>query len=125
MGPAVSLYYVQKLLYQLNRDAAVRERFGTEREALLASYDLTDEETRAIDEPDIGLLYVLGVNGQLLMHYAALHDYEWNAYLEAMREGVRQHGPVRAGVYLMTGYEGVEAHDAELQARRADNTESA
>ena len=44
---------------------------------------------------------MLGVNGQLLMHYAALRGFEWSAYLDAMREGVRRHGPVRAGVYAM------------------------
>ena len=97
----MSLYYVQKLLYQLNRDAELRQRFQSDREAVLAGYELTAEERGAITAPDIGLLYVLGVNGQLLMHYAALCGLEWNAYLEAMREGVRRHGPVRAGVYAM------------------------
>jgi Aromatic-ring-opening dioxygenase LigAB, LigA subunit len=97
----MSLYYVQKLLYQLNRDAELQRRFQSDREAVLAGYELTAEERGAITAPDIGLLYVLGVNGQLLMHYAALCGLEWNAYLEAMREGVRRHGPVRAGVYAM------------------------
>jgi hypothetical protein len=41
----------------------------------------------------------MGVNGQLLMHFAALRGYEWNAYLEAMREGERKYGPVRGGLY--------------------------
>jgi hypothetical protein len=97
----MSLYSLQKLLYQLNRDAETRKRFETDRDALLATYELTAEELSAIRAPDIGLLYVLGVNGQLLMHYAAMCGFEWNAYLEAMRDGVRRHGPVRAGVYAM------------------------
>jgi hypothetical protein len=97
----MSLYYVQKLLYELNRDAELRGRFAAAAEAVLASYELTAEERDAIRQADIGLLYVLGVNGQLLMHYAALRGLEWSAYLEAMREGVRRHGPVRAGVYAM------------------------
>ncbi len=97
----MSLYYVQKLLYQLNRDAMLRRRFAEDAEAVLAGYELTAAEGDAIRKPDIGLLYVLGVNGQLLMHYAALRGFEWNAYLDAMREGVRRHGPVRAGVYAM------------------------
>ena len=99
----MSLYYVQKLLYQLNRDPYTRQRYDADIEGLLAEYDLTNEEIQAIRKPDIGLLYVLGVNGQLLMHYAALHQYEWNEYLESMRVGVRQHGPVRAGLYAMAG----------------------
>lgn len=95
----MSLYYVQKLIYQLNRDPEVRKRFEQDLEGQLAQYELTEEERRCIREPDIGLLYVMGVNGQLLMHFAALRGYAWNAYLEAMREGERKYGPVRTGLY--------------------------
>ncbi len=97
----MSLYYLQKALYQLNRDPALRRRFEEDADAMLASYELTAEERAAIRAPDIGLLYVLGVNGQILMHYAAYRGFEWNTYLEAMREGVRRHGPVRAGIYAL------------------------
>ena len=93
------LYYTQKLLYQLNRDPAVRRRLAEDLEGLLAEYELTDEERQAVREPDIGLLYVMGVNGQILMHYAAFRGYEWNAYIEAMREGERKYGPVMTGWY--------------------------
>lgn len=95
----MSLYYTQKLLFQLNREPATRRRFEADLEGLLAEYELTDEERRAIREPDVGLLYVMGVNGQILMHYAALRGYEWSAYIEAMREGERKYGPVRTGLY--------------------------
>ncbi|MDB6092431.1 MAG: aromatic-ring-opening dioxygenase LigAB, LigA subunit [Gammaproteobacteria bacterium] len=95
----MSLYYVQKLLFQLNRDPAVRRRFDTELETLLGDYELTEEEQRALRDPDIGLLYVMGVNGQILMHYAALRGFEWDAYMEAMRAGERKYGPVRTGLY--------------------------
>lgn len=97
----MSLYYVQKLLYQLNRDPRVRARFEDDPEGVLEEYELTDEELEAIRKPDIGLLYVLGVNGQLLMHYAAMHRYPWANYLQAMRDGVAEHGRVRAGLYTM------------------------
>ncbi len=95
----MSLYHVQKLIYQLNRDPAVRRQYEENFDALLESFELTPEERRAIREPDIGLLYVIGVNGQLLMHYAALRGYEWDAYIEAMRQGEKRYGPVRAGLY--------------------------
>ena len=114
----MSLYQVQKLIYQLNRDPRTRERYASERDAVLAEYELSDEERAAIVEPDIGLLYVLGVNGQLLMHFAALHKIEWLDYLERMRQGLKTHGAVREGVYAATGYEGVEAHDARLKKQR-------
>ncbi len=99
----MSLYHVQKLIYELNRDPAVRQQYEQNFEELLARYELTAEELRAIREPDIGLLYVMGVNGQLLMHYAALRGFEWDAYLEAMREGERRYGPVRTGLYKRAG----------------------
>ena len=114
----MSLYQVQKLIYQLNRDPRTRERYERERDAVLAEYALTDEEKKALVQPDIGLLYVLGVNGQLLMHFAALHKIEWNDYLERMRQGLKIHGQVREGVYAATGYEGVEAHDARLKREK-------
>jgi hypothetical protein len=98
----VSLYSTQKFLYHLNRDPAVQRRYRHDLPALLQGYELTDEEREAILAGDIGKLYVLGSNGQLLMHFAALLGMPWADYLEAMREGVRKHGPVRAGIYAMT-----------------------
>ncbi|MGH8290052.1 MAG: aromatic ring-opening dioxygenase subunit LigA [Steroidobacteraceae bacterium] len=95
----MSLYYTQKLLFQLNRDPGTVRRFKENLEELFSEYELTEDERRAIREPDIGLLYVMGVNGQILMHFAALRGYEWSAYIEAMREGERQYGPVRTGLY--------------------------
>jgi hypothetical protein len=115
---AMSLYQVQKLIYQLNRDLRAQTQFLGDRDAVLDEYELTDEERRALSEPDIGLLYVLGVNGQLLMHFAALHGIEWTDYLQRMRDGLAKHGQVREGVYAATGYEGVDAHDARLKTAR-------
>jgi hypothetical protein len=97
----MSLYNVQKLLFQLNRDKEKKRSFDEDREAVLAQYRLTEEEIQALRKPDIGLLYVLGVNGQLLMHYATMSGYSWPEYIQAMRDGVDQHGPVREGLYAM------------------------
>jgi hypothetical protein len=79
----------------------VRKRFENDRTVLLDDYELTTEERIAIETGDVGLLYVMGVNGQILMHYAALLGQPWDVYIAAMREGVRKHGPVRAGLYSM------------------------
>ena len=101
----MSLYAMQKFLYAMNREPEVQRRYregGAVRDALLAEYDLDDEERVAIRDGDIGKLYVLGCNGQLLMHFAPLLGIAWADYLEAMREGVRKYGPVRAGIYAMT-----------------------
>lgn len=99
----MSLYHLQKFLYVLNRDAAAQAQYKSDVESLLADYDLTDEEADALREGDIGLLYVLGVNGQILMHFAAFLGIEWFDYLDLMRKGIEKHGPVRDGVYTMTG----------------------
>lgn len=97
----MSLYQLSKFLYTLNRDTALQARFADDRAAALQGYDLTEEEANAVVEADIGLIYVLGVNGQILMHFAALCGIDWATYLELMREGIRKHGQVRAGVYRM------------------------
>jgi hypothetical protein len=99
----MSLYYVQKLIYELNRDPNTAKRFKDDMDNLLADYDLTHEEVSAIRKPDIGLLYVLGVNGQILMHYAALWKIPWDDYIQAMKDGIKEHGPVRSGIYAQTG----------------------
>jgi hypothetical protein len=97
----MSLYQLSKLLYHLNRDEELKARFKADPEAATLPYSLSEDEQRAVLEPDIGLLYVLGVNGQILMHFAAFKGIEWTDYLQRMRDGVRQHGPVRAGIYAM------------------------
>jgi len=110
----MSLYYVQKFLYELNRDEAKQQAYIADRTAALDGFELTGEERTALIEPDIGLLFHLGVNGQILMHFAALHQIEWADYLQRMRDGITAHGPVREGVYAMTGYEGTDAHAKSL-----------
>ncbi|MBS0580512.1 MAG: aromatic ring-opening dioxygenase subunit LigA [Proteobacteria bacterium] len=98
----MSLYQLQKFLYDINREPGVQAAYRAQPEDLLARYELTAEERAALAAGDVGLIYVLGANGQLLMHFAAFLGLSWPAYLQAMREGVRRHGPVRAGVYAMT-----------------------
>jgi len=99
----MSLYHLQKFLYELNRDEIVQSSYKQDIDLLIENYSLSDEEKVALKDGDIGLLYVLGVNGQILMHYAAFLGIEWFDYLEMMRDGVRKHGPVRDGAYAMTG----------------------
>lgn len=98
----MSLYSLSKLLYTLNRDEGLKARFRENPQAAVAPFPLTEEERTAILQPDIGLLYVLGVNGQILMHFAAFCGIEWSDYLQRMRDGIKQHGPVRDGIYAMT-----------------------
>lgn len=97
----MSLYYVSKLLYGLVRDPAMQAEFASAPDSVVRGYELSDEERAAILEPDIGLLYVMGVNCQILMHYAAMRGIDWADYLQRMRDGIKKHGPVRTGLYAM------------------------
>jgi Aromatic-ring-opening dioxygenase LigAB, LigA subunit len=110
----MSLYQVQKFLYLLNRDEDLQRRYLEDRRKVLEPFELTAEETEALVQPDIGLLFHLGVNGQILMHFAAFHKIAWADYLQRMRDGIAEHGQVREGVYAMTGYSGVDEHSKQL-----------
>jgi hypothetical protein len=98
----MSLYQLQKFLFDINRDGGLQQQFRSDMAAVLDRYALEGEERRALETGDVGLIYVLGANGQLLMHYAAFLGMPWADYIAAMRAGVARHGPVRAGVYAMT-----------------------
>lgn len=93
---------MQKFLFDINRDRAVQAECRAELSEVLGRYDLNPEERDAIMRGDIGLMFVLGANGQLLMHYAAFLGMPWADYIAAMRAGIAKHGPVRAGIYHMT-----------------------
>ena len=95
----MSLYALQKLIYELNRDPAVQDAYTHDREAVLSRYRLTDEEAEALRRDDIGKLYILGVNGQILMHFAAWRGLAWDEYIQAMKDALAEHGQVRAGIY--------------------------
>jgi len=95
----MTLYRLQKLLYELNRDPHAQEAFLNNREGLLAEYRLSDEEAEAIRSDDVGKLYILGVNGQILMHFAAWRGLAWDEYIQAMKDALAEHGQVKAGIY--------------------------
>lgn len=44
----MSLYSVQKVLFHLNKDAAARTRFKSDREALLAEYALSEVDRKSV-----------------------------------------------------------------------------
>jgi len=98
-GLLMSLYQVQKLLYNLNRDPHVQAQFADDIDGLLGTYKLTIDERSWIKNGDVGALYIHGVNGQILMHYAAFIGQAWDDYIQAMKDGLKTHGQVRDGIY--------------------------
>jgi hypothetical protein len=103
----MSLYQVQKLLYGLNRDPRLQERYRSDRRALLDEYRLDDEERQAFKGGDVGLLYVLGAHPSLLVHFGGLVGLPLSKHRECLVKGVEVHGPVRAG--LLSGPAGRRA----------------
>lgn len=95
----MSLYGVQKILYRINRDRGLQDQFKADADAAMAGFPLTDEERGWLREGEIGELYIHGVNGQILMHFAAFLGLEWNEYIDAMKDGLAQHGQVKGGLY--------------------------
>ena len=81
----MSLYSVQKVLFRMNKDAVARERYKTDRDALLAEYALTDEERRALAEADVGRLHLMGVHPLLLAPFAGRSGLKWPDYLAALQ----------------------------------------
>jgi hypothetical protein len=81
----MSLYAVQKVLFHLNKDAAARTRFKSDRDALLAEYTLTDEERRALADADVGQLHLMGVHPLLLAPFAGRSGLKWPDYLTALQ----------------------------------------
>lgn len=95
----MSLYALQKLMYQLNRDPNLRQSYVSDREAVLSQYRLTQEEAEAVRKDDIGKLYILGVNGQILLQFAVWRGFAWDDYIQAMKDALAEHGQVRGGLY--------------------------
>ena len=85
MASSVSLYSVQKVLFQLNNDGAARERFAVDPDAVLAEHTLTGEERRALGEADVGTLHLMGVHPLLLAPFAGRSGLKWPDYLAALQ----------------------------------------
>lgn len=68
----MSLYQVQKLLFQLHNDLELRARYNADAPAVLKAYDLSDSETEVLLGADVGSLYRMGVHSYLLWSYGRL-----------------------------------------------------
>ena len=83
--PAMSLYSVQKLLFQLNNDARVSARFDADRAAVLEECALSDVERDAVVTGDVGTLYMMGVAPLLLAPFGGRCGLAWPQYLAALK----------------------------------------
>ncbi|MPZ13858.1 MAG: aromatic ring-opening dioxygenase subunit LigA [Chloroflexi bacterium] len=83
----MSLYEVQKFLYQFNTDAALRAAFSADPEQVLADRMLTEVERSALRQRDFRALYAMGIHGLLLTPLANYSGVPIPKYLEAIRSG--------------------------------------
>lgn len=81
----MSAYALNKLLREVNRNPATRERFFADRATVAAEFDLSDEERAALVQQDIGKLYKLGVHGLILRPFTLLQQMPEPDYLAAIR----------------------------------------
>ena len=81
----MSLYQLQKLIYQVNRDAAQRERYRQDRIAFINNYELSAEEAEAALNVDVRKLYQLGVHSLLLRPFTLLHKVSNEDYAKALK----------------------------------------
>jgi Aromatic-ring-opening dioxygenase LigAB, LigA subunit len=82
----VSLYALQKLIREINRDPRTRQEFFGAPKEVAARVALSFAEHDALVNRDYGALYRLGVHGLLLRPFSILHHVSEPDYLRAIRE---------------------------------------
>jgi hypothetical protein len=82
----MSIYALQKLIRDVNRDDALRARYFAAPAAVASEYELSDAERSALLDVDLTRLYGLGVHGLLLKPFSILHSVPEADYLKKIRE---------------------------------------
>jgi Aromatic-ring-opening dioxygenase LigAB, LigA subunit len=80
----MSLYQLQKLIYEVNRNPERRDTYRADLVGFLARYQLTPEEQEAIVALDVRKLYRLGVHPLLLRPFTLLHRVSNEDYAKAL-----------------------------------------
>ena len=81
----MSLYQVQKLIYQIHNQLDLRAQFNADAASVIAAYKLTESEKRALLDKDMGVLFRMGVNPWLLLQYANITGVPTPDYLRQIR----------------------------------------
>jgi len=82
----MSLYQVQKLLFNLHNNFSLRTKYQSNPGEVLTEYKLVDDEAHALLDKDMRALYRSGVNPWLLLQYAHIVDVSTEDYLKQIRE---------------------------------------
>jgi hypothetical protein len=81
----VSLYQVDKLLFQLFNDLDLQEKYKQDANAVLKRYDLEEVELKALREVNAGELYRIGVHSFLLWQFARMMNLKPTVYFKQVR----------------------------------------
>jgi hypothetical protein len=81
----MSLYQLQKLIREINRNPGTRESFMSAPADLAARMGLDAAEQSALVNRDYASLYRMGVHGLLLRPFSIIHAVSEPDYLAAIR----------------------------------------
>jgi GDP-D-mannose dehydratase len=81
----VSLYQVDKLLFQLFNDLDLQHQYKQNAAAVLQRYDLQDNEIKALREVNAGELYRMGAHSFLLWQFARMMELSPAVYFKQVR----------------------------------------
>jgi len=81
----VSLYQVDKLLFNLFNDLELQEKYKRDTGVVLQRYDLQDSEVKALREINAGELYRMGAHSFLLWQFARMMDLKPAVYFKQVR----------------------------------------
>jgi hypothetical protein len=68
----VSVYQVQKLIWEVDRDRELKRQFREDPESVLGRYDLSDQERQALRDVDAWALRSMNVHPILMRQYTRL-----------------------------------------------------
>ena len=89
------MYRVQKFLWELRRDPTLADRFRQDPEGTLQSYDVPEDERRALLERDFRKLFDAGVNPYILYFGALQMGVSRPEYYERLRAAATGQPPSR------------------------------
>ena len=81
----MSLYQVDKLLFELFNDLELQEKYKQDSSAVLKRYDLQELELKALRDVNAGELYRMGAHSFLLWQFARMMDLEPATYFKQVR----------------------------------------
>jgi hypothetical protein len=80
----MSLYQLQKFIYDVNRNPERREAYRADKAGFIARYELSSEEQAAIADLDVRKLYSYGVHPLLLRPFTLMHRVSNEDYAKAL-----------------------------------------